>query len=434
MMVPALAACRLRLRRIEGTSRPLSLPFLEGLLWGCGCWIKPHLLIIAAVMWVYSTSRLGPRRDVLKDFVAVFSGGLLVGILGLGCLKWTGTWPYFLDVWQNWNSSYFELVIQELPYRVTSEFLTFFPPYSIFVVVAIPLAVLNLRVQSTEPQAVRRSFLAMLYLCWVLTTLFLQRGFPYVHIPETLLMLAFFATNRCPVPSLTVLIQAVVGVILVLTPVTSIDDFHRTALRENWLYQSLFQPSDVFRKQRTDRWPECFQREVSRKVRRDLALCPNHMGGIDPVELGAVADWLRAQTPPVGDRELIAWHDTPHALYLDLGIKPGLRFMHVSTAWSIVESRTNWPPGTGPDARILAELQAAMPHARFVVSDMHRLTRKYRRLNELGPDGLPVVLPPDQRKEFPFTLPIEYRSPSGRYIVHRAVGPVTSCNIPRKID
>ena len=44
-------------------------------------------------------------------------------------------------------------------------------------------------------------------------------------------------------------------------------------------------------------------------------------------QLGEVADWLR--TRGVRDGELLCWDDSPHALYLELGIRPAFRFQHV---------------------------------------------------------------------------------------------------------
>jgi hypothetical protein len=148
-----------------------------------------------------------------------------------------------------------------------------------------------------------------------------------------------------------------------------------------------------------------------------------HFGGTDPVELGAVADYLRTQN--LRDGELIAWHDSPHQLYLELGVKPRFRFMHVGTAAGL---------GKWQEEQVLRELQEALPHARFVVSDLHRTTAKYDQLTDLDADGLPKVLPAWQRAEFPWTQTVVFRSPSGRYLVHRIDRPVTSARMPKELD
>src|SRR5205823_14989442 len=118
-------------------------------------------------------------------------------------------------------------------------------------------------------------------------------------------------------------------------------------------------------------------------------------------------------------------HDSPHALYLDLGIQPRLRFMHVSTAAGL---------GKWQEEQVLRELQAALPGARFVVSDMHRVTAKYGELNDLDATGLPKVLPAWQRAEFPWSQPVVFRSPGGRYLVHRVEKPVTGARMPKTLD
>jgi hypothetical protein len=141
------------------------------------------------------------------------------------------------------------------------------------------------------------------------------------------------------------------------------------------------------------------------------------------VEIGAVADYLRTQD--VRDGELITWHDSPHDLYLSLSIKPGIRFLHVGTAYRLGEWQSQ---------QLLHELQSAIPHARFAVSDMYSVTKHRDVLNEVGPDSLPLQMPAWQRNEFPFNQPVVFRSPSGRHLVHRICNPVVSCVLPDKLD
>src|SRR5262249_44201215 len=144
---------------------------------------------------------------------------------------------------------------------------------------------------------------------------------------------------------------------------------HQDLRDTNRVYRYLTKRNVAFDPRRTAWWVGCFDREPSRELRKGVGLAVNHFGGCDPVELGAVADFLRTQN--LRDGELIAWHDSPHSLYLELGIRSNFRFMHVSTAY-----------GLGPWQReqVLKELQAAIPRARFVVSDMHRITIRYSRL------------------------------------------------------
>ncbi|QJW97434.1 hypothetical protein [Frigoriglobus tundricola] len=376
-------------------------PFLEGLLWGAGCWIKPHLLFIALAAWLVTQRRLRWR-----DHLAVFAGGAVAGGAGAGWLVATGAWPYFLDVWRTWNADYLATVYRELPFRVLIQ-LEYFPPYSACALLAVPLAVANVRARSDAPGPFRRRVLAAVYLAWLVVTLLLQRPFHYLHVPETLLMIAVFAANRWPVPFALVLLPTTAGLVLALSG--------RSV--------SHVPPHPVFDAARTQWWVRCLDRDPPREVRRGVAMWAQHFGGTDPVELGAVADYLRGQN--VRDGELIAWHDSPHGLYLDLGVEPGFRFMHVGTAAGL---------GKWQERTVLRELRTAVPRARFAVSDMHRVTARYADLNDPSADGLPNVLPGWQRDEFPFDQPVVFRSPSGRYLVHRILKPVTSARIPDRLD
>jgi len=425
MLLPAIAAIWLRLRSVEGGRHPFAAAFLEGLLWGLGCWIKPQLLLVAVLVWFVAAGRFRSTREAVRTFIPVFSGGIVVGLLGLGWLVGTGTWPYFLDVWQNWNTTYAEVVNKELIYRIRSQQLNYFPPYSCFALLAVPLAVCNLRHRSsTDPMHFRRAVLAGTYLSWIFTTLLLQRGLHYAHVPETLLMLAVFAANRWPIPFILVLVQVLVGIfVLAATHMPGLMDAHNRFQKESWVYRTFTYPNEAFNLERTRWWADCLGNHPSRELHKHAAMFVNHFGALDPVELGAVEDYLRTQA--VRDGELIAWHNSPHGLYLALDIKPSFRFMHVGTVY-----------GLGPWQReqVLRELQAAIPQARFAVSDLHCVTKQYERLIEVGPDGLPQVLPAWQRAEFPFNQPVVFRSPSGRYLVHKISNPVTSCVIPEKLD
>jgi hypothetical protein len=421
MMLPALAAIGLRFRRIKGPPTAVC-GIAEGLLWGFGCWIKPHVAFIAAAVWLVTANRLGSRRKVLLDFAAVFAGGLLAGAAGLVWLIGTGAWPYFLDVWRTWNPAYAALIRDEFLYRLLQQQFGYFAPYSILAFLALPLAVRNLRDRSSEDAArFRRAVLAAVYLAWLLSTLLFQRGFHYAHIPETLLMLALFAANRWPLPFAIVLIQFVNGGIwLIADRFPAMKEAHAQTRDSVWIYRQFTSRNAAFDPERAKWWGESFTCDSSRELRQGVAMWMKTFSGHEPVELGAVADYLRSRN--VGDRELIAWHDSPHELYLELGIRPGFRFMHVSTA-----------SGFGPAQReeIHRELMAVVSHARFAVSDMYRITEHHAGLS--APDW-EKLLPAWQLNEFPFDQPIVFRSPNGRYLVHEIRNPTHSCEIPRELD
>ena len=415
MMLPAVLAIGLRMRRLERPDPRPAGAFLEGLVWACACWIKPHVVFVAAAAWLATAPRLGSSRRVLLDLGAVVAGGFAGLLAGTGWLVATGAWPHFLDVWRNWNAAYLGYVFRELPFRVSIQ-LQYFPAYSAFAVLAVPLAVWNLRDRaSADPARFRRAVLAATYLAWLATTLLFQRAYPYTHVPETFLMLALFAANCWPVPLVAVVVQVAAG----LLPLVA--DLHPD--KSTWVYRHFTTRSAAFDPNRARWWADCFARDPSREVRRGVALYSHDSGGLDPVELGAVADFLRDEN--VRDGELIAWHNSPHALYLELGIRPSFRFMHVGTAADFAPHQR---------ARMLEELRAALPGARFVVSDLARVTKHLDRLADGPPTELPAVIPAWQRAEFPFDQPIVFRSPNGRFLVHAIVNPVRSCEIPATRD
>jgi hypothetical protein len=265
--------------------------------------------------------------------------------------------------------------------------------------------------------------LAAVFLGWAAMALFLQRGFHYAHIPETLLMLALFAANRWAVVFAALVIQVAVSGFFLARP--DLLGWHRAMREEYPPYQACVERHPAFDPVRMGWWPECFARSASRELRRGLAFQPEHFGGGDPVELGAVEDFLRAQGVTGGD--VICWHNTTHPLYLSLNLRPPIRFMHLSTAIEIA-------PWTYEQVK--KELAKATPHARFVVSDLHRVTGRFDKLNDLAPEGLPHVIPAWQRGQFPFNQPVVFRSPSGRYLVHAIRRPAQEwdCKIPVGLD
>jgi hypothetical protein len=444
LMLPALLAVRARVRRVARGSDLTNAAvfrsaFGEGVLWGLAFWIKPHVAIPAVAVWLASAARLAgasarPCRRLVADLLGVLAGGLAVGAAGVAWLVASGTCRPFLDVFTNWNTSYLQMIAGELDSRLDQE-LSYFPPWSAFLLGAVPLAVCNLvagRVWSRKQAAdygprFARAVLAAAFLGWAGMALFFQRGFHYAHVPEVLLMLALFAANRWPAAFAVLALQVVTGiwmVVLLGRPDGAARDWELRT--ESWAYQNFVSRHPLFDSRRMAWWPRCFSRDVPRELRRDVGFQVDDFGGIDPVELGAVEDFLRAQG--VRGTDVIGWHNTTHPLYLSLNLDPPIRFMHLSTVVEIGEKQYQI---------VKAELSRATPHARFVVSDLHRITYRYDLLgfDHLNPTtGLPAVLPYAQLDQFPFNQPVVFRSPNGRYLVHAVRHPTPDggwdCMIP----
>lgn len=455
MALPGLAAVVLRVKRGPGAI-PFRASFWEGLLWGCAVWFKPHIALVAAGVWLLTTRRLAgdqprPWRAAVLDLLGNLAGGLAVGIPGLAWLYFSGTWNAFLDVFLNWNPQYMTLANSEFDDRLEEE-LFWFPPWSLGLIVTVPLAVLAVldmapwrsRVSEAgspgwlgrrltrflwEKSAggearFARGVLAGVYLIWTAQAFFLQRAFFYVHIPETLLMLGLWASFRWAWTPLALAALAITsGLWMVAEPqLMSLD---RTT-REHWLPRH---PLGQFERLRL--WPVCLRTDLSDAERFELwdrlKLIRRHEASIAWEELAEVAAFLREQG--VRDGEVIAWNNSPHAVYLLLEVKPGFRFMHVFTASIIGLDEPR--PGTGRP-QVMKELSEAAA-AKYVISDLEWAATMAKADDDewarlLGPprdskhgDLMPVECP--EILDFPYNQPTVFRSRNGtgRYVVHRIV-------------
>jgi hypothetical protein len=274
--------------------------------------------------------------------------------------------------------------------------------------------------------------LAAIYLAWVCMALFLQREFDYAHVPEVLLMIGLYAANRWPFAFFMILWQILTSAFLLVAVDSPELPQWRRDLRawhvrqandeECWPYDLAVRLHPAANAKRLAWWPESFKRDVSRELRNGVSFQYTFHAGVDWVELGAVEDFLRAHG--VKDGEVLCWHDSPHALYRALGIKPGFRFMHVTTASEM---------GPWQYEQVKAARDAAVPHVKFVVADMYRVTHDHGGLHDLALDGIPRSVPPGQRLMFPMNQPVVFRSPSGRYVVSTLRFPLGECKISNEI-
>ena len=466
MMVPAVGAAWYRLRRTEAArSGAKSHGWLfgtgavEGAIWGLAVWIKPHVVLVAAACWAASAMRFAgtatsadwkaKARRVGADLGGAVVGGAAVGLLGVAWLMASGTWPHLVDVFRNWNTAYLRDVNKELGERLEWQ-LGYFPPWSVWFVFAVPVAALNLidaRVwasrpsedesgpvgdvlpgwladdAATESQRFARAMLSALYLGWAAMALLLQKHFHYVHVPETLLMMAVFASSRWAVVPLVIGWQVISSVWMLGgaaasgTPVPNWDTYSNKVSPHHvvWLHPAL-NPS------RNYWWPHCFGGCATRELRRGVSFQWGMHAGIDPVQLGEVEDFLRRQR--AGDGEVVCWHDSTHVLYLKLNVRQPIRFMHVGTAIGL---------GKWQYDQVKGELHRAGPGLRFAVSDILRVMEDHKRIGEPTVDGLPPNLQRFQRRQFPFDQPVVFVSSCGRYRVHAVVNPIRECRIPAGI-
>jgi len=470
MALPALAAVLLRVRRVGSPGRrPFAAAVTEGALWGVAVWIKPHVVLMAVGVWAFSARRLAaaypkPWAGLAADLLGNLAGGLAVGLAGLAYLFASGTWPYFWEVMTVWAPEYAGLAGRELDWRLEQE-CHWFPPWSLWTVPTLVLALITLLDAApwggqpdTDPDDPKpgpigrllpgllwdlragpnarfvRGTLAALWLLWAFQSLYIQRGFNYVHMPETLIMLGLWASHRWCLPFVVFVWLALTSTLWVLA------DTHpglRASLltlaehdgrsdgddpdKERYLVRHPLADLDRMR-----HWPECFRWDLSDPERYALwdrlKRIQDHEASPGWVELAEVAAFLRSKQ--VRDGELIAWHDSPHVLYLMMDLRPGLRYLHVNTA-IMISPRAH--------SQVLDELYRTAGTARYAVSDLGwaALGQKPEvKAAVLGPGPGPgELLGPAldrHRRTFPFNQKAVFRSGNGRgrYVVHELVPPL----------
>jgi hypothetical protein len=346
-----------------------------------------------------------------------------------------------------WNTGYAGVMIGELPRRVGLQ-LFYFPPWSYLQLASLPAAVLM--VLGAEPWKVRpvgpgpvgrwlpgwlwvptpddrvrfaRLMLAAVYLGWTFQGLVVQREFHYVHVPETLMLLTVLATQRWAAGALMVGWLTLTG-LAVLAGLTPADN-PPPGRTETWPWPRprLAVQHPALDPDRMRHWPDCWRTGLSgpeyRRRMNAVRMVTDFHSAADWEEIGEVADWLAGQG--VRDGEVLAWHHSPHAVYLDLGVKPGFRFQHVFQMLGI---------GPGQADQIRAELCAAAPRVRYVVSDLNLIGLYWGGdIRTAGPDLYPVGFDSGLRAEFPYQQPAVFRSGGGRgrYIVHELRHPIPGC-------
>jgi hypothetical protein len=467
MLLPTVVALLLRCRQVErsadATRRSLFLWGIpEGMCWGCAIWIKPHCIVPAFFCWLVSFRRIDAgiaRRPALFDFLGLLVGGSIVG--GAGCL-WllkSGTWPYLWDVLLNWNPEYYKWTQKELLNKLNTV-CGHFSPWSLAHAVAIPVAILSLywgRVWRKAPPTgsdhglMLQSLLAALYLGWLVEATFLQKAFAYSQAPVVLLALAVLASQRWPIGPVF-LSWNLVALIL-----------HQTAHPVPWVQQKVDEvdhwiPNGVrdgvsgFARDKLDAFEEAKPHTFEMSLPRNYAFSPYRKYAFDPrrlalwsrclheqssaelkdelsffsythcvptwTELEKVADFLRARN--VKDGELVCWYDSTHPLYLELKVRPAIRFMHLTTTMDFKSKL----------GQIQAELEAS--GQRYVVSDIMWICYCYKFSFDPwtgGPNGLPEGFPDEVRSVYPWNQPILFRT--DRYYVHEVTQPIGSIKTPR---
>ena len=148
----------------------------------------------------------------------------------------------------------------------------------------------------------------------------------------------------------------------------------------------------VFGPPRVTHWKDAFAPQDALALRDEIGTTQLE-GRAEWRDLRTVAAFLEAQR--VGDGDVLCFNDTPHALYLMLGIEPPIRFMQ----WNLLINAM-------PSHRAEVREQLARSRARFVVSD----------LGGMVPNPRTADVPGLWSTRYPWNLPVLLRA--GRYFVH----------------
>ena len=424
MLLPCLLALLIRinvLRRTEdnraATSgmpvRQLALTTLEGILWAAGFWLKPFVAIPAVAVLIGSLRFSQTVRAWSLQMLAVLSGGLLCGAVGIVWMIHNGCWPYFVDMVLNWNGDYFQAGRSRWTWGRYVSHAIRFQPWILLHIVALDVSVkkLWLRRKSADASCQMRDdmvadLLALLYLGWVAQAFFLQQLFDYIHVPGILLAWTICVRSASTSPASGG--RQPTGTM----PPQRLDEIRTT--QRNLIYAAfiafvylVITVSPVFRWNRQRQWLPCFQAcfgtPLSPVSKDQIAQIPFPRWS----ELQPMLDYAR-QTK-IANQSLMAYNGNLIHLYPELGFQPATRFVYLDVLARSFPERH--------DMMIAAIEQSAV---RYVVTD----------LREDGwegdiPDG--SLLPPSLAKHqselcFPYSQTPVFRS--GGYVLFRIDYPI----------
>jgi len=417
LMLPALAAFTLRLRRIDSSQTAakwsVGLAVAEGLLWGCAFWIKPYVAVPAATAVLMSLllQRSAGRTwtSLAAQVAAVVTGGALAGVAGSLWLMAAGVWPHFWEQMLEWNPVYFA---NGRDRWTVSQYLSLsrdLAPWCLVHVVALPVAIavvwrglkdrqlFPLPAESDangERSLVLKSrgavMLAGLYLGWMFQAHFLQHPFHYCHTPTVMLAAALLAmTWPFTVASRRIASLAFAGAMAVAVLTAPCFDPNRLA----W-------------------WPDC----VTRGAAPDVKCALHHRNLPNWVELQPVVDFLKAQD--LKDGELTAYNVFLVHLYPEVGVRPSTRYVFLDVLMQVFHAQSD----------AIYDSLANSPQ-RFVVCSLLENGMSPGDIAAAGPgvhQSLPPGFPAERAGEFPYCLPLVFRS--GQYVVYRVDRPIGELN------
>lgn len=383
---------RQTLRMIAPDSRLLPIAgwsCVEGVIWACGFWIKPHIAFPAAAAWLVSAAIARRPGRSAADLAGLLIGGGLVGAAGCAWLIATGAWEPFWTTVREWHPDYVRAGREHWRLWRLAGTVYRFAPWSLLVPVALVPAVKWLTARrsvdgdapSDRSHDIQQKLLASAWLGWLAQTLLLQHQFDYVFVPVVVLSIVMVARWVADWSAWPVRMPA--GIV--------------------FLGLALF-GSPVLRSDRLAAWPRCWREGSSPAVRQTLALWTNP----NWKDLQRAEAYLRRQG--VRNHDVLCFHNSLIYLYQDLGLRPPTRFVYPESMLIYFPSRRR---------EILRDLRAQHPD--FVVTDLLSIGLRPDQAQQPGltpRDPFPQSVPDQVRKSYPWNLPVVFRA--GSVLVHKA--------------
>ncbi|QDT54365.1 hypothetical protein Pan44_23980 [Caulifigura coniformis] len=402
LMLPALGAFSIRVRRLTRPGGPASQGFLssliEGALWACAFWIKPYVAVPAAA--AVAASLLGRRslHEMVLDISGVLAGGAIIGAAGSTWMIATGVWPHFLEQMLEWNPVYFANGRARWTLTQYLSLSRDLAPWCLVHLATLPVAmwvigraVLAMRSPRDAASAdCVSTLLAALYLGWMIQAHFLQHPFHYCHTPTVILAAALLAA--CWPRE---------------WPRRRVANF---AFAGSLAFALVMAPA--FDPQRLAWWPDC----ITRGAQPDVKCALHHRNLPNWVELQPVIDFLRNQN--LQDGELTAYNVFLVHLYPEVGVRPSTRYVFLDVLLQVFHAH---------EEQIHEAL--ATSRQRFVVCSLLENGMSAEAIAAEGTglhSSLPAAFPKEHAAEFPYCLPLVFRS--GQYVVYRADRPMGALN------
>lgn len=388
LLLPAILGCLLRWRQVCSlghTNGPKI--FLhsvgEGLVWGTGIWLKPHLVVMCVVVWGCSLLMSRGRLTRITDASGLLLGGVVMGAVGLLGLFQLGALESFWISLREWNPGYLEARTANWTLKRYIAMNIWLAPWTLLHLIAIPVSIRTLSIFLLQPAArddqnFMRSMLASIYLVWLFQAHFLQHLFDYVHLPAVFLAIFVLAAHASDDKFLRA--RPVVAVFVLVAVLMS------PLVKQSQMQLIL----------------KAIQGDLSPAETDQLARLPNP----DWTDLHEIERFLADQN--VSGQDVLMFNSDLVTLYWRLQLQSPTPYVYFYELQQYFPQRKE-------------QLLAAMRDGpqRFIVTDLVSCGMPLRLAEEVGEAGTTAPPPAYVRanlKSLPWTEPVVFRA--GRYLVH----------------